>query len=511
MTDHLTIPHQIFRAGERFADRVAIRGEDGSTLLYRALEPAVRQVAAAIVAADVQAGDRVAIWAPNRPEWVVIAVALQAAGAVLVPLNTRLKGREAADILGRSRARLLFTVGNYLGTDYRRLLDGQDLPVLARVVAIDEASDWTAFVSAGEGHEAEVERRLAALGEDDLSDILFTSGTTGRPKGAMTAHGQNLRMFRTYAAKLGLREGDVYLVVNPFFHSFGYKAGWLSALISGATVLPHATFDAASVLKRIESEKVSVLPGPPTLYQSLLAAPWASHDLSSLRLAVTGAASVPETLIYEMKNSLGFETVLTAYGLTENCGVVTMCEAGDPITVVANTAGRAIPGVELKIVDAAGASVGAGEAGELLVRGDGVMRGYFEDPAATARAIDVDGWLHTGDIAVADEAGNIRITDRRDDIFIVGGFNAYPAEIERLLAAHPAISQSAVIGVPDERLGAVARAFVVLRPDHNLDAATLTAWCRENMANYKVPRQIDFVSELPQNASGKVQKFRLRE
>lgn len=511
MHDKLTIPHQVFRAGQRFAERVAIRGEAGDTLYYRELEPAVRRVAAAIAASGVAHGDRVAIWAPNRPEWILIALGLQAAGAVLVPMNTRLKGREAAHIINKSGARLLFTVGNYLNTDYRRLLDGFDLPTLGDRIVLDDADAWASFVARGQGWEAEIDRRLDALGPDDLCDILFTSGTTGLPKGAMTAHGQNLKLYRTYAAKLGLREGDAYLVVNPFFHSFGYKAGWLSSLISGATVLPHATFDAAAVLKRVEAERVSVLPGPPTLYQSLLAGPWASHDLGSLRLAITGAASVPEALIYEMRTSLGIDVVLTAYGLTENCGVVTMCEADDPIDVIANTAGRAIPGVEVKIVDDEGRAVAAGAPGELLVRGDGVMRGYFEDPAATAKAIDADGWLHTGDIAVADAAGNIRITDRRDDVFIVGGFNAYPAEIEGLLAAHPAISQSAVIGVPDERLGAVARAFVVLRPGHRLDAAALTAWCRENMANYKVPRQIDFVEALPQNASGKVQKFLLRQ
>lgn len=510
MQNKLTIPHRIFRAGQRFADSVALRGEDGATLFYRDLEPAVRQVAAAMIASGVGAGDRVAIWAPNRPEWVLIALGLQTAGAVLVPLNTRLKGREAAYILNKSGTRLLFTVGNYLGTDYLRLLDGLELPLLVDRIDIDDATVWAGFLARGDGHEPEVDRRLDALGEDDLSDILFTSGTTGLPKGAMTAHGQNLTLFGTYAEKLGLRVGDVYLVVNPFFHSFGYKAGWLSSLISGATVLPHATFDAASVLKRVEAERVTVLPGPPTLYHSLLAGPWASHDLASLRLAITGAASVPETLIYEMRNSLGIDVVLTAYGLTENCGVVTMCEPHDPIDIIANTAGRAVRGVEVKLVDDSGRPVAPGEPGELLVRGVGVMRGYFEDPDATAKAIDVDGWLHTGDVAVVDAAGNIRITDRRDDVFIVGGFNAYPAEIEGLLAAHPAISQSAVIGVPDERLGAVARAFVVLRPGHDLDAATLTGWCRENMANYKVPRQIDFVEALPQNAAGKVQKFLLR-
>lgn len=510
MQNKLTIPHQIFLAGQRFADCVAIRGEDGAELLYHELEPAVRQVAAAIVASGVGFGDRVAIWAPNRPEWILIALGLQAAGAVLVPLNTRLKGREAAHIINKSGAKLLFVTGGYLNTDYLGLLDSMDLPVLGDRIDFGDADVWNDFLARGRGHEPEVDRRLDALDADDLCDILFTSGTTGLPKGAMTAHGQNLKLYRTYAAKLGLREGDIYLVVNPFFHSFGYKAGWLSSLISGATVLPHATFDAGAVLKRIEAERVSVLPGPPTLYHSLLAGPWSLHDVRSLRLAVTGAASVPETLIHEMRNSLGIDVVLTAYGLTENCGVVTMCEADDPIAVIANTAGRPVPGVEVTIVDDEGQAVLAGTPGELLVRGDGVMRGYFEDAAATAKAIDAQGWLHTGDIAVADEAGNVRITDRRDDVFIVGGFNAYPAEIEGLLAAHPAISQSAVIGVPDERLGAVARAFVVLRPGHKLDTATLTGWCRENMANYKVPRQIDFVEALPQNAAGKVQKFLLR-
>lgn len=497
----MTIPAQIFEAGRRFADRVAIRGEDGAETLYLDLEPQALAVAGGLIAAGVRPGDRVAIWAPNQPEWIIAALGIQAAGAVLVPLNTRLKGREAAHILGRSGARLLFTVGSFLGTDYPALIADQDLPALERVVRFD-TPEWAALAETGAAHLDEARSRLAAIGPDDLSDILFTSGTTGLPKGAMTAHGQNLTLFRSYAETLGYRAGDVYLVVNPFFHSFGYKAGWLAGLISGATVLPHAAFDAASVLRRIESERVTLLPGPPTLYQSLLAADWRAHDLSTLRVAVTGAASVPEPLIHEMRESLGFDVVLTAYGLTEACGVVTMCSPDDPVPVIARTAGRPIPGVEVRI---------APETGELLVRGTGVMRGYFEDPAATAKAIDADGWLHTGDVAVADEAGNIRITDRINDVFIVGGFNAYPAEIEGLLAAHPAILQSAVVGVPDARMGQVGKAWVVLRPGAMLDAAGLTDWCRANMANYKVPRSFAFVDTLPQNASGKVQKFLLRE
>lgn len=506
----LTIPAKVFEAGRHFGDRVAIRAEDRTEIRYHEIEGLARAVASALIAVGINAGDRVAIWAPNRPEWIIAALGLQAAGAVLVPLNTRLKGREAGHILRASGARVLFTVGSFLGTEYPSLLEGEDTPALERIVRIDDPAEWQSFIARGDGQQAEVDRRLSRLGENDLSDILFTSGTTGLPKGAMTAHGQNLRMFLTYAQKIGLREGDIYLVVNPFFHSFGYKAGWLAALISGATALPHATFDAVDVLRRIQEERVTVLPGPPTIYHSLLAGPWRDYDLSSLRLAITGAASVPEALIHEMIASLGFDVVLTAYGLTENCGVVTMCEPSDPVAVIANTAGRPIPGVEVKIVDDAGTTVEAGEAGELLVRGDGVMQGFFQDPAATARAVDAAGWLHTGDIAVADAAGNIKITDRSDDVFIVGGFNAYPAEIEGLLAAHPAVRQSAVVGMPDDRLGSVAHAYVVTRPEAAVDEASLIAWCRANMANYKVPRRISFVDELPQNAAGKVQKFLLR-
>jgi acyl-CoA synthetase (AMP-forming)/AMP-acid ligase II len=354
--------------------------------------------------------------------------------------------------------------------------------------------------------------RATAVAGNDLSDILFTSGTTGKPKGVMTEHAQNLRGFEVWTDVVGLCQNDRYLIVNPFFHSFGYKAGWLSCFMRGATCLPQDVFDVPTVLQRIGRDHVTALPGPPTLYQTILAHPdFESYDLSSLRLAVTGAAVVPVDLIIKMREVLAFETVITGYGLTETCGIVSMCRHDDDPETIANTSGRAIPGVEVRCIDPDGSEVARGEPGEIVVRGYNVMRGYFDDEAATAETIDADGWLHTGDIGVMDERGYLRITDRIKDMFIMGGFNCYPAEIESMLAGHDDIQQVAVIGVPDERMGEVGMAFVVPMPGRTLDEKAVVAWCRENMANYKVPRHVAILEELPINAMGKVTKFVLRE
>ena len=254
-----------------------------------------------------------------------------------------------------------------------------------------------------------------------------------------------------------------------------------------------------------------MLPGPPTIYQSLLAHPQrADYDLSSLRLAVTGAAAVPVELVKQMRETLGFETVVTAYGLTETCGVVTICRPEDSAETIATTSGKAMPGVEVKCVDNAGACVAVGEAGEICVRGYNVMQAYFNNPEATAETIDAEGWLHTGDVGVLDGDGYLRITDRLKDMIISGGFNIYPAEIENGLAALPGVVQSAVIGVADERMGEVAKVFIVQQADSELTEAGVIAWCRENMANYKVPRAVEFIAEMPLNASGKILKTELR-
>ena len=311
---------------------------------------------------------------------------------------------------------------------------------------------------------------------------------------------------------VGLRSDDRYLIINPFFHTFGYKAGILACLMTGATMVPLPTFDVDAAIDVIESERITTIPGPPTLYQTLLNHPRFDRSrVDTLRLAVTGAAVVPVELVVAMGRDLGFETVLTAYGLTEACGVATACRAGDDPETIATTSGRAFPGVEVRVVDADGAAVPAGEPGEVLVRGYNVMREYFEDPAQSAEAVDADGWLHTGDVGTMDERGYLRITDRTKDMFIVGGFNAYPAEIERLLGTHPAVAQVAVVGVPDERMGEVGVAFVVPVADTTVDPDEVIAWSREHMANYKVPRRVEIVDALPLNASGKVLKYELRD
>ena len=470
------------------------------------------------MAAGIEPGDRVAIWAPNLHEWILAAIGLQSAGAVLVPLNTRYKGGEAAYILNKSGARILCTVaGEFLGNDYVSAIAGEKTPGLERIVALrgqaDGAQSWDDFLASGDGvSDEDALARANAVDPGDLSDMMFTSGTTGKPKGVMTAHGQNLRVFETWSEVVGLREGDRYLIINPFFHAFGYKSGWLSCLMRGATILPHLVFDVDEVLGRVAADRVSMLPGPPTIYQSILAHPkLGEYDLSNLRLAVTGAAAIPVELIHRMRDELGFETIVTGYGLTECCGTVSMCRHDDDPETIATTSGRAIDGIEVKCVDPDGKEVERGEPGEVVVRGYNLMRGYFDDEAATAETIDADGWLHTGDIAVMDERGYLRITDRIKDMFIMGGFNCYPAEIEGLLFEMDGVAQVAVIGVPDDRMGEVGAAFVVLEEGANLTNDDVHAWAREHMANFKVPRHVRVVDALPMNASGKVTKFELRE
>jgi HIP---CoA ligase len=485
-------------AGVKYADAEAV--VDGPVRVsFAELAALVRRGAAFCAARGVRPGDRVAVWAPNSLDWIVAALGAVSAGAALVPLNTRFKGDEASWILDKSRTALTFVATPFLGNDYAAMLAGRD-----GVVTLD-GSLWDVEVP------AQVDERIAAIGPDDIGDVIFTSGTTGRPKGVVTTQAQTLGVFDTWSDVVGLAEGDRYLVVNPFFHTFGYKAGIIACLLRGATIVPQPVFDVPEVLSLIGSERISVLPGPPTLYQSILDARDPSHDLSSLRLAVTGAAVVPVALVERMRSDLGCETVLTAYGLTEATGTVTMCRRDDDAETIATTSGRAIPDTEVRVVDADGRPVPVGEPGEVVVRGYNVMQGYFEDAEATAQAIDADGWLHTGDIGVLDERGNLRITDRLKDMYVVGGFNAYPAEIEQVLATHPSIAEAAVVGVADERLGEVGRAFVVARPGESVDPDEVVAFCKERMANYKVPRSVEVVDALPRNASGKVLKFELRQ
>jgi acyl-CoA synthetase (AMP-forming)/AMP-acid ligase II len=502
VTDEVaTIPAALRAAAARYGDHPAYV-EDGTPTTYSELHDRVRGVARAYAAAGVQPGDRVVLWAPNSVDWVVAALAISYAGGTLVPANSRYTGPEVAELVDRTGARIVVALDGFLGRT--QLADLRAASELSSVNAVVDLADLDSFVATGAGVPlTEIEARADAVGPDDVADVLFTSGTTGQPKGAMSAHRQTLGVARAWGEIGGVRDTDRYLVVNPFFHSFGYKVGIVTGLLTGATLYPMATFDADRLMGTIESERITVLPGAPTIFTSILTSPQrASYDLSSLRLSVTGAASVPVVLIERMRaaapGGLGIEQVVTAFGMTEAV-VATMCRGDEPAEVVARTCGRAIPGMEARIAE---------DSGELLLRGEYVMLGYLDDPAATAEAVDADGWLHTGDVGVLDEAGNLSITDRIKDMYISGGFNVYPVEVEQTLARMDGVVEAAVVGVPDERMGEVGRAYVVRNQD--ISATDVVAYARSVLANFKVPREVEFIDVLPRNLSGKVLKNDLR-
>jgi len=466
----------ILSAADRFGDAEAV--VDGPLrLTFSELVERIRCAAGAFTHLGVGKGERVAIWAPNSAEWILAAFGLLTAGGVLVPVNTRFKMEEAGDIIVRSDAKAVLVQKGFLGQDYT---------APAGIPVIDLKSD---FLSGGSPFER-------ASSGTDISDIIFTSGTTGRPKGAMMNHQQTLRMYEEWATLADLREGDRYLQINPYFHTFGLKAGLIASFLRGATMLPVAVFDVDAVVDLVERERITMLPGPPTLYHSLLTVR-DKAKLSTLRAGVTGAADIPVELVRRIHDELPFQTLMTGYGLTE-AGNVTLSLPGDSFEDVATTAGVPCDGVEVRIADD----------GEVLVRGYGVMQGYLDDPAATAQSIDGDGWLRTGDLGNFTDTGRLRIVGRKKDMFIVGGFNAYPAEIEGFLLSHPAVAQAAVIGVPDDRLGQVGKAFIVRKGP--ISAEELIGWCRERMAGFKVPRSVQFLDSLPLNATGKVVKDLLR-
>ncbi|MYR06725.1 AMP-binding protein [Gordonia sp. SID5947] len=471
-----TIPEMVLSSADRFGDAEAV--VDGHLrLTFREMVHRIRCAAGSFADLGIRKGDRVAIWAPNSAEWIIAVFGLLTAGGTLVPVNTRYKRDEAADIIVRSGAKAVLVQPDFLGLDF-------DVPAGVEVLDIKGA-----FLSSGEPF-------AAAVDPSDIADIMYTSGTTGRPKGVMMNHEQVLRLFSEWCDLADLREGDRYLMVNPFFHMFGYKAGVIASFIRGATIHPVPVLDVDQVLDIVETEKITMLPGPPTLYQSLLSANDGSRDLSSLRAAVTGSADIPVDLIRRIQHELPFETIMTGYGLTE-AGTVTASRPGDTFDQIATTVGTPCADIDIRI----------GDDGEVLIRGYNVMQGYLDDPDATAAAIDDDGWLHTGDIGEIAEGGRLRIVGRMKDMFIVGGFNAYPAEIESYLLEHPAVEQVAVIGVPDERLGQVGKAFVVTRSA--ITEEELVSWSRERMAAFKAPRSISFLDRLPVNATGKVMKSEL--
>jgi acyl-CoA synthetase (AMP-forming)/AMP-acid ligase II len=521
MSHEGTIPALLRAAASRYGDKPAlVSAQDGATG-FAELDRQADRVAGALLADGMEAGERTAIWAPNMWEWVAAAAGTQRIGGVIVPLNTRLRGGEVADIVRRAGITRIFAIGDFLGRHYPDMLRGEAMPGLHRIIVMRADPpklagveiDWNRFLAGGEAtDEALLRERETAVTPDTVADIMFTSGTTGLPKGAIFDHKRSLGGGRAWRDITGLTADDRFCVFGPFSHNASYKAGWVTGLMAGCTIYWPDSFDGESILNLISGNRITVMPAPPTVWQEMLAHPnrydW---DIGSLRFLSTGATTIPIELMRRLRAETEIAVLSTGYGMTECCGSATHTRPGDDIGRVAYTVGTAIPGTEIRIADAEGRPVRAGQPGEVLIRDGKLLIEYLDNPQATRAAIDADGWLHSGDVGVLDEDGYLKITDRLKDMYIVGGFNVYPAEIERQMSSLPGLHQCAIVGIPDARLGEVGHAFIVRSAGATLTEAEVLAWSKANLANYKIPRGVTFVDSLPMNTTGKVLKYVLKK
>ncbi|MGN9838145.1 AMP-binding protein [Nonomuraea sp. H19] len=503
MPDWGTLPRMLRDQADRHPDATVI-AEGGTRVTMSELRTAAAEIARGLIALGVGPGDRVAMWGLNSAYWVAHAFGIWDAGAVIVPLSSRFKGIEAAQLIEKTGAQVLITGAGPAAVPLADLLP--PLPLLRRT--IPPAAELRSLGTRVPAREAE--DRALAIRPDDLCEIMSTSGTTGTPKGVMLDHDQVLRGYWDWSEIVTLDERDRYPIIAPFSHGFGLNAGLIACVLRRATMLPIPIFTPDALMSLVSAERVTVLAGPPTLFHRILdELDRASWDVSSLRVAICGAAAVPATLITRLAERVGLERMINAYGLMEGT-VVSMTRAGDPIDVIANTTGRPVPGIEVKIVDDDGKEVATGERGEILQRGYGVMRGYWNEPVRTAEVVDADGWLHTGDVGVLDERGNLAIVDRKKELYIVNGFNVSPAEVESLLLREGSLAQAAVVGVPDPGTGEAGVAYVVPRPGATVTPDAVLAWAKANMSNYKVPKRVVVVDALPANVNGKIDKLTLR-
>ncbi|MCW2746925.1 MAG: long-chain fatty acid--CoA ligase [Nocardioidaceae bacterium] len=517
--EFVNIPNSIHQVSAKYADMLAIV-DDGLEWDYAELDRQMLRAIRAAMAWGIKPGDRIGVYSTNSARFILAALAIQGAGGIMIPLNTRFKPDEIAYILERGGASGLIAEAPLQGRHYVEALreSAPDLEAIKHVITIDDldledCTTWTDFLALSDQvSEADALASIEAIKPDDVSDVLFTSGTTGYPKGVPFTHAQSLRGYGDIGTRFGYGAGDKLLLIPPFFHALGYKSGWFAALLKGSVVLPERVFDSLHMIERIQNEKVTMMIGPPTVFNDLLnMANRDDFDISSLRLVIPASSNVSNELMVRMREELGIAHVITGYGLTEASASVSCVSFDDDPAVAGDSSGRPLPGVEVTVVDELGNPVPTGEKGELLVSGYVVMSGYWDDPNATAETIDPQGRLRTGDIGTVDANGFVRVTGRKKDIIIVGGFNAYPAEIERVLMQYPGIAEVAVVGVPDERMGEVVCAFVVELPGQPLDREALVVWAKDKMANFKVPRYVEILSALPKNPSMKVLKNELRE
>ncbi len=496
----------------------------GIRLSYGQLGEEVEAVARGLLAVGIETGDRVGIWAPTCVEWTLLQFACARVGAILVNVNPAYRPNELAYALRHSGVRLLVTARSFKTSDYLAMLAGvrAELPRLDMVVTIDGESaggprdlPWPAMVELGRGIPADqVRHREMQLDTDDPINIQYTSGTTGNPKGATLTHHNILNNAQSMARTMGYTSIDRVCIPVPLYHCFGMGIGNLGCIGSGSTmVYPAASFDPLATLEALSEEHCTSVYGVPTMYIGMLEHPrFAEFDLSSLRTGIMAGAPCPVEVMKRVVDEMHAREICIGYGMTETAPVSFMTRPEDDIDRRVSTVGTVLPNVEGKIVDpTSGHTVPVGTPGEVCTRGYLVMRGYWDNPEATAEAIDEAGWMHTGDLGVMDESGYLNIVGRIKDMVIRGGENLYPREIEELLFQHPSVASVQVIGVPDARMGEELMAWVVLRDGAEATDDELRAFCRERVAHFKVPRYFKFTTEFPMTVTGKVQKFKMRE
>lgn len=511
----VTLSGALLANAETAGDMLAL-ATDTERITYTELSAAARALAAGLIALGVAPADRVAIWLPNSVDWLVAHWAATLAGAILVPLNTRNRPEEVRYILAHSGAAALVMRDHFLQTDYLAGLSdilAGGLPELRAVIVRQTAPgaltapaiSWDEALRRGEGVPSErITAATVAIGPDDVHLLQYTSGTTGYPKGAMLTHGGLMQSARHNYAAWGFKPGDAILVPGPLSHIIGIVFGCVMPAIGAIVPVTVAVFDPERVLRLIQEYRPVVMTGTPTHFQMLAEHPrLGEYDISSLRIGMAGGASSTPDAVRRVMERLGLEALVNGLGMSE-AGSVAHTDPPDPPEIHATTVGRPMPWLETRIVDpVTHADQPAGEPGELWIRGPGVMKGYFRDPEATAAALTADGWLRTGDLLRMGEDGCLRFVGRLKDMFTVGGFNVYPAEVERVLAQHPAVAECQVLGVPDARLGDVPFAFVRFQADARADASELIAFCAARLANYKVPRYVHNIESFPLLASGK--------
>jgi len=493
-------------------------------ITYRGLNQQVDRLARGLIALGVAKGDKVGIWMPNVPEWIVAYFAIARIGAVVVPMNTRYKSHEVQYILENSEATTLFMVDQFVGINYLAMIAEihSNLPNLKHIISVGEKSTnmhWFGdIVALGASHldDDELTMREATISPEDNVFILYTSGTTGNPKGAMLSHHNMAENAKQVTKVLHTTEEDVFLLPVPFFHCFGCVLGVLGAISWGASMVPMPVFKAKRALELVGKERATVLYGVPTMFVLELEehrkgkGNGSPYDVSSLRTGIMAGAPCPVEVMRGAMEELGCN-VSIAYGLTEASPVITMTRFDDSLERRVETVGRALSGIEVKIVDDDHNSLSPGEMGELACRGYNVMLGYYKMPEMTAEVIDEEGWLYSGDLAIMDEKGYVKIVGRKKDMLITGGFNVYPAEIEEYLFTHPKVQNVSVVGVPDDVMGEVAIAYIIPRDGVTIDSQDIVDFCAGKIANFKVPRYVEIVEQFSMTQSGKVQKFRLRE